>query len=75
MTETTTSGQHDEVIDSIEAAAILGITANNLRQHVWRKEILPCGNRKRRSLFKRADVEALLARRATPKPTTAAPVQ
>ena len=51
---------HDTV-DSLDAAAILRVTPNNLRQIVHKKQLLPVGKRGRRTLFNRADVEALAA--------------
>lgn len=65
--EATTFGEtpSDEVlIDSHVAATILGITLNNLRQHVWRKDIVAHGKAGRLSLFKKSEVEALAAKRA-----------
>jgi excisionase family DNA binding protein len=50
-------------VDSVEAAAILGVTANNLRQMVHKGQISPVGKRGRRTIFNRADVEDLAARR------------
>ena len=51
------------VIDSLDAAAILTVTPNNLRQIVHKKQLIPVGKRGRRTLFNRADVEALAATR------------
>jgi hypothetical protein len=51
-------------VDSVEAAAILGVTANNLRQMVHKRQIIPVGKRGRRTIFNRADVEALRERRS-----------
>lgn len=53
---------HDTV-DSLDAAAILRVTPNNLRQIVHKKQLLPVGKRGRRTLFNRSDVEALAAAR------------
>lgn len=50
-------------VDSVEAAAILGVTANNLRQMVHKRQISPVGKRGRRTIFNRVDVEDLAARR------------
>jgi hypothetical protein len=50
-------------VDSLEAAGILGITANNLRQIVHKKQLVPIGKAGRRTIFNRADVDALAARR------------
>lgn len=52
-----------DVIDSLDAAAILTVTSNNLRQIVHKKQLIPVGKRGRRTLFNRADVEALAATR------------
>lgn len=51
-------------VDSVEAAAILGVTANNLRQMVHKRQIIPVGKAGRRTIFNRADVEALRERRS-----------
>lgn len=51
-------------VDSVEAAAILGVTANNLRQMVHKRQVIPVGKRGRRTIFNRADVEALRERRS-----------
>jgi hypothetical protein len=51
-------------VDSVEAAAILGVTANNLRQMVHKQQIVPVGKAGRRTIFNRADVEALRERRS-----------
>jgi hypothetical protein len=53
-----------DAVDSVEAAAILGVTANNLRQMVHKRQIIPAGKRGRRTVFMRADVEALRERRS-----------
>lgn len=53
----------DPQVDSVEAAALLGVTANNLRQMVHKKQISPVGKRGRRTIFNRADVEDLAERR------------
>lgn len=53
-------------IDSKEAAAILGINTNNLRQIVFKKQLLPVGKQGRRTLFDRATVEALAEKRRKP---------
>ena len=53
----------NDVIDSLDAAAILTVTANNLRQMVHKRQISPVGKRGRRTIFNRADVEDLAARR------------
>lgn len=51
------------IIDSEVAAMLLGISKNNLRQLVHRKQLVPVGRQKRRSTFHLADVMALQARR------------
>lgn len=51
------------IIDSEVAAMLLGISKNNLRQLVYRKELVPVGRHKRRSRFLLADVLALQTRR------------
>jgi hypothetical protein len=57
------AAQISNVIDSLDAAAILTVTPNNLRQIVHKKQLVPVGKRGRRTLFNRADVEALAAAR------------
>lgn len=51
------------VIDSEVAAMLLGITKTNLRQLVFRKQLVSTGRQKRRSQFLLADVLALQTRR------------
>jgi hypothetical protein len=51
------------IIDSEVAAMLLGISKNNLRQLVHRKQLVPIGRQKRRSTFHLADVMALQTRR------------
>jgi len=46
----------ENVIDSEQAAELLGISKNNLRQLVYRKLLVPVGKQKRRSLFNVEDV-------------------
>lgn len=58
------TGTVNDQVDSVEAAAILGVTANNLRQMVHKGQIRPVGKRGRRTIFTRADVEALRERRS-----------
>ena len=53
----------DEIIDSVLTAEILGVSAVNLRQLVYRKVLVSCGKEKRRSLFKMADVAQVKAAR------------
>jgi hypothetical protein len=45
-------------MDSIEVAAYLGITTNNLRQMVFKKKLLPSGKNGRRLVFNKSDVIA-----------------
>lgn len=52
-----------DLVDSLDAAAILRVTPNNLRQIVHKKQLIAVGKRGRRTLFNRADVEALAAKR------------
>lgn len=53
----------ENVIDSEQAAELLGITKNNLRQLVYRKLLVAVGKQKRRSLFNVEDVEKVKAAR------------
>jgi DNA-binding transcriptional MerR regulator len=53
----------ENAIDSEQAAELLGITKNNLRQLVYRKLLVPVGKQKRRSLFNVEDVEKVKAAR------------
>lgn len=53
----------ENVIDSDQAAEVLGISKNNLRQLVYRKLLVPVGKQKRRSLFNVEDVEKVKAAR------------
>lgn len=59
----------DDLIDSIGAAEMLGITANNLRQLVFRKLLVPVGREKRRSLFNLVDVQRVKAARTPSIPS------
>jgi hypothetical protein len=52
-----------DTVDSLEAAGILTVTENNLRQMVHKKQLTPVGKRGRRTLFDRAEVTALAERR------------
>ena len=54
----------NEEIDSTQAAELLGIKSNNLRQLVFRKVLVPTGRKKRRSFFLLSDVERAKASRA-----------
>jgi hypothetical protein len=56
------------VIDSEVAAMLLGISNTNLRQLVFRKQLVPTGRQKRRSQFLLADVLALQTRRGDSVP-------
>jgi hypothetical protein len=56
------------LIDSKVAAMMLGISANNLRQLVYRKELIAKGRIKRKSLFRLDDVQMLSSKR-TKQPT------
>jgi hypothetical protein len=47
------------IIDSEVAAMLLGISKNNLRQLVHRKQLVPVGRQSRRSTFHLQDVLAL----------------
>jgi hypothetical protein len=53
----------ENAIDSEQAAELLGITKNNLRQLVYRKLLVPVGKQKRRSLFNVEDVAKVKAAR------------
>lgn len=59
----------DDIVDSIFVAEYLGITANNLRQLVFRKVLVPVGKQKRRSLFNMADVQRMKAARTSHIPS------
>jgi len=48
-----------EMIDTKSAAQELGVTANHLRQMVFKKKINVAGKKGRKSLFLRGDVESL----------------
>lgn len=56
--------KEDDFIDSDVVAKLLGITRNNLRQLVYRKQLVPMGRQKRKSLFLIADVMALKTHRS-----------
>ena len=47
-------------MDSIEVAAYLNITTNNLRQMVFKKKLVPSGKKGRRLVFNKADVLAFV---------------
>lgn len=53
----------NDTVDSLLAAGILGVTPNNLRQIVHKKQLIPAGKAGRRTIFLRSDVEALAAAR------------
>ena len=46
----------DNEIDSFDAANMLGITVNHLRQLGFKKKIEPSGRKHRRTMFRREDV-------------------
>ncbi len=54
---------NESLINSDEAAFLLGISRNNLRQMVYRKTLVPKGRHKRVSRFRLGDVLALKTRR------------
>jgi hypothetical protein len=58
----------ENLIDSKVAIMMLGITSNNLRQLVHRKELVTQGRTKRKSLFLLEDVQNLCNKR-TKQPT------
>ena len=49
----------EDLIDSITACELLGVTKTNLRQLVFRKALRPVSKYKKRSTFKRSDIETL----------------
>lgn len=53
----------EDLIDSEVASMLLGVTKNNLRQLVYRKELVPQGRHKRRSRFLLREVLALKTQR------------
>jgi DNA-binding transcriptional MerR regulator len=59
----------ENVIDSEQAAELLGISKNNLRQLVYRKLLVPVGKQKRRSLFNVEDVAKVKAARKPSVPS------
>jgi hypothetical protein len=63
----------DNEIDCYDAAQMLGVTINNLRQLVHKKQLTILRYQKRRSMFSRAEVEGLRhhreARLKKPLPT------
>lgn len=48
-----------EMMDTNAAAKELGVTANHLRQMVFKKKIIVAGKKGRKSMFLRGDVESL----------------
>jgi hypothetical protein len=52
-----------DTVDSLLAAGMLGVTPNNLRQIVHKKQLVPVGKAGRRTIFRRSDVENLAASR------------
>ena len=59
----------ENIIDSVQAAEILNIKANHLRQLVHKKVLIPVGKEKRRSLFNVTDVERVRAVRLPSTPS------
>jgi hypothetical protein len=55
--------QGDGIIDSEVAAMLLGISKTNLRQLVYRKQLMPVGRQSRRNTFRLQDVLALQTQR------------
>jgi hypothetical protein len=55
--------KENDFIDSDTVAKLLGISKNNLRQIVHRKQLVPQGRQRRKSLFLIADVMALKTHR------------
>ena len=53
----------EKIIDSEVSAMLLGISTNNLRQLVHRKQLVPVGRQKRRSQFLLEEVLALKTQR------------
>jgi DNA-binding transcriptional MerR regulator len=53
----------ENIVNSEQAAELLGISKNNLRQLVYRKLLAPVGKEKRRSLFNTEDVLKVKAAR------------
>lgn len=49
----------DDLVDSFDAANMLGVTVNNLRQMVFKKQLKVVGRKHRRTVFDRADVMRL----------------
>ena len=64
----------DDEVDSFDAANMLGITVNHLRQLVFKKKLEPVGRKHRRAMFRRADVETLKASRMKELKTMDAPI-
>jgi hypothetical protein len=59
----------ENIVDSEQAAELLGISKNNLRQLVYRKLLVPVGKQKRRSLFNVEDVAKVKAARKPSVPS------
>lgn len=55
--------KENDFIDSDTVAKLLGVSKNNLRQIVHRKQLVSQGRQKRKSLFLIADVMALKTHR------------
>jgi DNA-binding transcriptional MerR regulator len=59
----------ENIVNSEQAAELLGISKNNLRQLVYRKLLAPVGKEKRRSLFNTEDVLKVKAARKPSVPS------
>lgn len=66
MSDTPIDEPTDDLIDSTEAAALLGTTVNNLRQMVFKKKLSARGTKNRRLLLSRNEVVALANERVKP---------
>ena len=55
--------EQNNLIDNEVAAMLLGVNKNYLRQMVYRKQLVPVGRQRRRSIFLLSDVLALQTRR------------
>jgi hypothetical protein len=69
-----TADPWDKEVDSFDAAAILGITTNHLRQLVFKGKLIPMSREKRRSIFKRQDVMSLKMERMKELQTIESPI-
>lgn len=59
----------DEEIDSSQAAELLGVNLNHLRQIVFKKKLTPVGKKGRRASFRKSDVLALKSVRESKRGT------